>query len=101
MCDTIYDLIDEIHQMTDKFIARCDVVDPTQLGLDARSASKLYVTRDAIMCMGSDRYSLEYYGGFEYIGRDHMMDLGEYLIYFRTDDNRIDGILERFYGSSN
>ena len=101
MHDTIYVLIDEMHQMIDDFIAKCDVAVPADIGLDPRSACRLYLTRDAIACMGSDRYSLEYYGGFEYIDRDQVMDLGEYVVYLRTDDNRVDGILERYYGGSN
>lgn len=100
--DSVYDMIDEIHQLVDKFIARCDVVFPSKLGLDPRSAACLYVTADAIACDLRDDGNLQYYGGFDQIDDliDTRMVVGEYAIYLRTDDNRIDGILENYKGKS-
>ena len=93
----VYSLIDEVHALTDNFIYQCDVVTPAQLGLDVRCASYLYITKDMIACKISDHGNLQYYGGFDQIDTDDTVALGEYVFYLRTDENRIDGILESYY----
>ena len=61
------------------------MVSACAVGLDAR-AGLLWICDDAIVTMTAQR--LNYYGGFEYVDKQHVATVGDYTIYY-ADDARV------------
>jgi hypothetical protein len=90
----LFELIDEVTELTDNFVAKMGKVNPQQLGLDNRCGS-LFITPDCIaVYKGNDR-SLQYYGGFEYVDNEYRHEMGDYVFY-SAEDNRVQGHLEQY-----
>lgn len=90
-----YDLIDDL---AIEFVKSMVVVtNLSKLGLDQRSASKVYVNRDCIAVRkGENDRLLQYYGGFEYVDKSSRKEVGDYVFYVDTD-SRVEGHLNIFY----
>jgi hypothetical protein len=71
-------------------------VKPTEVGLDSRAASEVFINEDNIAIRKSNRRSLDYYGGFEYVDEEHVTVLGDYIFY-SSDDERVQGHLDEFF----
>ena len=90
----LFELIDNISELTDNFIGNTVKVNPEQLGLDNRCGS-LFITPDCIgTYKGHDR-ALRYYGGFEYINDSNRHEMGDYVFYSR-EATRVDEALEYY-----
>ena len=90
----LFELIDNVTELTDTFVGDMVKVNSKQLGLDNRCGS-LFVTPDCIaVYKGNDR-TLQYYGGFEYVDRDYRYEFGEFVFY-SAEDNRVRDHLETY-----
>ena len=90
----IMDLADEVQDMVERQVAGMRRVTANELGLDQRCGFA-YVDEDmeAIVVDDARARSFNYYGGFEYIDSEDKRQLGDYTIYFRTND-RVNDALE-------
>ena len=90
----LFELIDEVTELTDTFVGNMSKVKAKQLGLDNRCGS-LFITPDCIAVYnGADR-SLQYYGGFEYVDPSCRHEMGDYVFY-SAEDNRVRDHLEQY-----
>lgn len=84
---SLYDLEEKIEEYQEKiahevgiFFSNVDEVNASEVGLDRRCGN-VFVGSDFIAVRELNKRSIEYYGGFEYINRDHVKQIGEYVIY--------------------
>jgi hypothetical protein len=90
----LFELIDNVTELTDTFVGNMIKVPANQLGLDPR-CGKLFVSPDCIgVYKGSDR-ALQYYGGFEYVDIEYRYEFGDYVFY-RVEDNRVRDCLDTY-----
>jgi len=90
----LFELIDNISELTDNFIGNMELVPANRLGLDPR-CGKLFVSPDCIgVYKGNDR-TLQYYGGFEYVDIEYRHEMGDYVFY-SAEDNRVRDHLEQY-----
>ena len=71
-------------------------VKSSEVGLDSRAAYEVFINEDNIAIRKSDRRTLDYYGGFEYVDEEHVTVLGDYVFY-SSDDERVQGHLDEFF----
>ena len=71
-------------------------VKPTEVGLDSRAAYEVFINEDNIAIRKSNRRSLDYYGGFEYVDEENVTVLGDYVFY-SADDERVQDHLDEFF----
>lgn len=90
----LFELIDNISELTDNFIGKAVKVNPEQLGLDNRCGS-LFVTPDCIGTYKERDRALQYYGGFEYVDIEYRYEFGDYVFY-SGHDNRVRDHLETY-----
>ena len=64
------------------------------LGLDYR-CGRVHISVEEDFIAVNGRYSIDYYGGFEYVSADDKKVLGEYTFYF-SESNRVQNALECF-----
>lgn len=70
--------------------------DAAAVGLDARAAYELFITKDGIAVGKHEDGALQYYGGFEYVGKKYRTEMGDYVFY-SIDDDRVYECIDRFY----
>jgi hypothetical protein len=87
--NSIINLVDEVREMTDNFVAGMRKEPASRLGLDDR-CGMLWVHEDAIVAYKGSR--VEYYGGFEYVKGDDRAECGDYVVYFATSQRVADAI---------
>ena len=93
----IYNIKQVLNEMVDQLIDdEFRVVKPTEVGLDNRSAYQLFINEDYIAVRKSDRRSLDYYGGFEYVDEEHVSVLGD-MVFYSADDERVQDHLDEFF----
>ena len=94
------ELFDKVNDLAQEVIDECTEHQPSDLGLDPRAGSRLYVDpeRTFIAVSYRDSRALNYYGGFEYIGQEYVTTLGDWVFY-SGDDERVQGHLSRLGGS--
>jgi hypothetical protein len=90
----LFDLIDNVTELTDTFVGNMGKVNPEQLGLDHRCGS-LFITPDCIGTYKERDRALQYYGGFEYVDIEYRYEFGDYVFY-SSADNRVRGHLEDY-----
>jgi hypothetical protein len=93
--ETFQDIIEDAEDRVRNLVQRLPEVLPEDLGLDNRSAYRLWVTDDGIIVTSRDDRHLQYYGGFEYVDKDYRMELGDWVFYSASDD-RVQGHLDRY-----
>ena len=86
---SIVNLIDEVREITDTFVAGMQREPASRLGLDER-CGMLWVDEDAIVAEKGSR--LDYYGGFEYVKGEDRVEVGDYVVYFATSERVADAI---------
>ena len=90
----LFELIDEVTELTENYVVNMGKANAKQLGLDNR-CGKLFVTPDCIgVYKGNDR-TLQYYGGFEYVDKEFRHEMGDYVFY-SAEDNRVRDHLEQY-----
>ena len=87
--NSIVDMIDEVRDITERYVAGMRSVSAEKLGLDIR-CGMLWVDEDAIVAYKGSR--VEYYGGFEYVKDDDRAEVGDYVVYFATSSRVADAI---------
>ena len=93
----LYTIVNVMNDMVEQFIDdKFQIVKPKEVGLDTRSSYQLFINEDYIAIRKSDRRSLDYYGGFEYVDEEHVTVLGDYIFY-SADDERVQGHLDEFF----
>lgn len=89
----IYDLLQEVNEHVEEFIAEhMTEVDPKSCGIDPRACYKLYKGADSVAIRKRDKGSFSYYGAAEYVDKDSVHELGDYVFY-DSDDSRVAGWL--------
>ncbi|MGZ8890314.1 MAG: hypothetical protein ACXW0J_02810 [Nitrososphaeraceae archaeon] len=92
---SIHEMIEKVNGLVSNHIVDMKKIDPEQIGLDPRSCYKLYIDDDCIIVDKRHDSTLQYYGGFEYVTKDHRQELGDYVIYL-SGDSRVDQHLYNF-----
>ena len=95
----LYELLDKTQDLGERAISAMTQVKPKDLGLDDRAGYRLFVSEEGIAVSNSNRRSLDYYGGFEYVDEEYVFSVGDYTFYLAEDD-RVQGHLERWEGSN-
>jgi len=94
----VLELVDVIEDQVKEIILSFTEVTPEELGLDTRSAYKLYINEDFIACRDSDKRQLNYYGGFEYVDSQFVISLGNFHFY-SVEDSRVRDHLDTFFSN--
>lgn len=81
-----------VNELVDEALADATVVNAEKLGLDPRCGVAI-VLDNAIVVHRLNRNILEYYGGFEYVDRECVTVMGDYVFYLAGDD-RVAGCLD-------
>ena len=88
------ELIDEVTELSENYIATMGKVPANQLGLDPR-CGKLFVSPDCIAVYKENDRGLQYYGGFEYVNEAYRNPIGDYVFYSALD-GRVQDALEHY-----
>ena len=97
----LYTIVNVMNDMVEQLIDdKFRMVKPKEVGLDTRSSYQLFINEDYIAIRKSDRRSLDYYGGFEYVDEEYVTVLGDYIFY-SADDERVQGHLDEFFMQEN
>ena len=81
------DLIDTVNNTVDTFLADAQEVDSSALGFDGRSFyGKAFVTPEVLAVRAESDRSLQYYGGFEYVRKEHRIGMGDWVFYLAESD---------------
>lgn len=82
------------NQMMTKFLEvnGFEEVSPKELGLDVRSAGTVFKGADCVVVNRHDLGRFNYYGGGEYVDKDCVMQVGDYVVY-SAEDSRVAGWL--------
>jgi len=93
----LYTIKQVLNEMVEQLIDdEFRVVKSSEVGLDNRSAYQLFINEDYIAVRKSDRRTLDYYGGFEYVDEDHVTVLGD-MVFYSADDERVQDHLDEFF----
>lgn len=82
------------NEMMTKFMELNDFeeVSPKDLGLDVRSAGTVFKGSDCVVVNKHDLGRFNYYGGGEYVDKDYVTQVGDYVVY-SAEDSRVAGWL--------
>lgn len=92
-------MLDRVSDTVREFTSSMESVTGDRVGLDRRVGTIL-ISPDAIGVRTYNRGSLEYYGGFEYVSKEHRVTLGDFTFYMR-DDPQVDDHVTAYYESKN
>jgi hypothetical protein len=67
------------------------------IGLDNR-CGMIYINQEYIAVDKFKAGTLEYYGGFEYVDKDHRREMGDFVFYSR-ESGRVADCIDRFFGA--
>lgn len=82
MTESIYDLFDTFNYMVEDHIdTMVAITDLSKMGLDHRAAREVWASDECIIIKASARRNFDYYGGMEYVSRDAVQTIGDYVIY--------------------
>ena len=84
----MWELQEQIEQMVDDYFedAAAQRVSAEDVGLDRR-AGYLFISTEEGWIASRNTRSLEYYGGFEYIGEEYRVTVGE-ITFYSSDHSR-------------
>jgi hypothetical protein len=91
----VLNLVHDLENQISDTVAALPYVGPDILGLDRRSAYRVWIDVDAVIVRKKDDSTLRYYGGFEYVDRDSRIECGDYVIY-TDDDSRVANCLDNY-----
>ena len=80
----------ELLELSTTILEQCKPVPPEDLDLDRRAGYQLYIGDDFIACTRQHAGSLDYYGGFEYVDKDHRMEVGDLVLYSTLEQRVMD-----------
>jgi hypothetical protein len=90
------EIADAAQALADEMTEGVFTVQAADLGLDPRAGYKLLVDDDRTYIavhINEDRI-LQYYGGFEYVGKEYRLELGD-LVFYSADNDRVAEHLDR------
>ncbi len=88
------DLIDSVNEsILIKLENDFKFVDPEEIGLDRRAAYGLWYNSTGIVIKRAYQSSMEYYGGFEYVDKEYVTIIGNYVFY-SVKDSRVADYLD-------
>ena len=92
----MWELQENIEIMVDQYFedASAQRVSAEAVGLDAR-AGYLFISTEEGWIASRNTRSLEYYGGFEYIGTDYKVIVGE-ITFYSEDHSRVADAIEYY-----
>ena len=92
----MWELQQEIDKMVDQYFENASAVrvDAEEIGLDSRAGYVFLSTEEGWVASRNTR-SLEYYGGFEYIGEDYKVTVGE-MTFYSEEHSRVADALKYF-----
>ena len=92
----MWELQEQIEQMVDEYFEDSEAqrVSAEAVGLDHRAGYVFVSTEEGWIASRNTR-SLEYYGGFEYIGEEYRVTVGE-ITFYSDDDSRVWDAIEYF-----
>lgn len=88
-----YELLDKVQELSDTVVREAECVNAALAGLDQR-CGRIYIGEDFIASL--DTRTLDYYGGFEYIDREHILTVGDLKIY-SNESERVADALEAYH----
>lgn len=81
-------IIEQAEDEIEHVLNDCPYVKSSDLGLDYR-CGKAYVGDDCIVVESSYVNTFNYYGGFEYVDKRGVQELGRYTVFYAGWDDRI------------
>jgi hypothetical protein len=76
------DLMELVDEAVETFLSEAREATATELGLDQRALrGTTYVTPEVLAVRPSADGSLQYYGGFEYVSKEHRQVMGGWVFY--------------------
>ena len=92
----MWELQEQIERMVDDYFedAAAQRVSAEDVGLDRR-AGYLFISTEEGWIASRNTRSLEYYGGFEYIGEEYRVTVGE-ITFYSSDHSRVADAIEYY-----
>lgn len=91
---SILELIEDFNEQLEAIVQGMDrACGYDELGLDPR-AGRVWINRDCIIT--NNPRSLNYYGGFEYIDREYVFEVGDYTVYL-ADADRVQRCVVKYF----
>ena len=92
----MWELQEQIEKLVDQYFedASAQRVSAEDVGLDLR-AGYLFVSTEEGWIASRNTRTLEYYGGFEYIGEDYKVTVGE-ITFYSADHSRVADAIEYY-----
>ena len=92
----MWELQDQIRNLVDEYFEDSGAVrvSAEEVGLDRRAGYVFVSTEEGWIASRNTR-SLEYYGGFEYIGEEYRVTVGE-ITFYSSDHSRVADAIEHF-----
>lgn len=90
---TLFELTNKVDEIANAFVEKLAEVQPEDLGLDRRSAYRLFVGDDVIGVPKGEDGVLQYYGGFEYVDKSCRVEIGSWVFY-SSEDERVQNCLD-------
>lgn len=96
---SIYDFLDDVNEKMENrvFAMNSTYCSRTNIGLDER-CGRIFIDEECIITLKRNRGNLDYYGGFEYVDKEFIQEIGDYVVYLNGDE-RVLGHIERYYES--
>lgn len=92
----LVDFLDEVNDALKTLLQGFDRVRAEEIGLDERSSyGPLWINEDYIIATEASARQLNYYGGFEYVEKDCVQRVGDYVLYSR-EDSRVNDHIRRW-----
>ena len=92
----MWELQEQIERMVDEYFEDSEAqrVSAEAVGLDHR-AGYLFISTEEGWIASRNTRSLEYYGGFEYIGEEYRVTVGE-ITFYSSDHSRVADAIEYY-----
>jgi hypothetical protein len=94
----LYDIVEAAEAQVEQWLEKkATQVSTFALGLDAR-AGIVWVCDEAIVVHEGAKARLDYYGGFEYVSKEQVQQVGKYVIYWADwdDSDRVRACVEHW-----
>lgn len=92
--NSFFDIVKEAEAQVTELTMVMDPIMPEDVGLDHRSARRLWINTDGIIARMSDDRVLQYYAGFEYVNKEYRTELGKWVFY-SAEDSRVQECIDR------
>ena len=94
------ELVNKIEDISDAYVQNTNVIEANsgELGLDTRACYSLFLHEDGdwIALTNSRRRSMDYYGGFEYVDPNCIVQFGNYTFYL-NDCSRVQDAIDCYF----